>query len=56
MAIPFWALYGGAVGFILQPIDQNYIWEDNRDKHIKVAKVWPFSAGLSFPSAGRKLL
>ena len=53
IAIPFWALYGGAVGFILQPIDQNYIWEDNRDKNLRVAKVWPFNVGPG--PMGRKL-
>lgn len=33
ISLPFWAMYGGAVGFILQPLDQNHWEEDNRDKH-----------------------
>ena len=49
IAIPFWALYGGAVGFILQPIDQNWIWADDREKHLRVAKIWPFSVRIRRP-------
>ena len=45
--LPFWALYGGGVGFILQGVDINYWQKDDMDLNIKVARVIPFPSNVS---------
>ena len=42
ISLPFWAMYGGAIGFILQPLDQDYVYANDRDKNMRISKVWPF--------------